>query len=111
MRQVGILAAAGLHALDHHVERLAEDHAKACFLAAGLADFPGLTVSGTPETNIVVFEAEDVPGLWAGARERGVQLSLMDARTLRAVTHMDVTQEDVEAAVEILREVLAGLSG
>ena len=111
MRQVGILAAAGLHALDHNVERLVEDHAKAAFLAAALRDLPGLTVCGHPETNIVVFEAEDVPGLLAGAREQGVELSLMDARTLRVVTHMDVSQEDMETAIEVLRTVTAGLNG
>lgn len=111
MRQVGILAAAGIHALDHHVERLAEDHANASLLATGLEALPGVTVCGSPETNIVVFEAEDVPGLLEGARKKGVELSLMDARTLRAVTHLDVSQRDVERALESLREVTASLSG
>ena len=111
MRQVGILAAAGLHALDHHVERLAEDHAKASFLARGLEALPGLTVCGSPETNIVVFEAEDVGGLLDGAQKKGVELSLMDAQTLRAVTHLDVSQDDMETALEVLREVAASLSG
>lgn len=107
MRQVGILAAAGLHALDHHVERLAEDHSRAALFAAGLADLRGIEVQRSPETNIVVFTAKDVPRLWAAAQERGLLLSLMDARTLRAVTHLDVREGDIERALEILKESLS----
>ena len=106
MRQAGILAAAGLHALDHHVERLAEDHTRAANFAAELADLEGVEMRHPPETNIVVFSAKDVPRLYAAARERGLLLSLMDANTLRLVTHLGVGDADMERALEILKEVL-----
>jgi len=107
MRQVGMLAAAGIHALNHHVERLSEDHAKALYLATELANAPGIEIGGMPETNIVVIKADNAPGLGERARKSGVQLSLMDAQTLRAVTHLDVSHEEVTKAVEILGRVLA----
>ena len=107
MRQVGMLAAAGIHALDHHVARLAEDHQKARFLAEGLAGVPGIEMHGIPETNIVVIKAKNAPELSKRAQEEGVLLSLMDAATLRAVTHLDVSHEEVASAAEILVRVLA----
>ena len=102
-----MLAAAGIHALDHHVARLAEDHQKARFLAEGLAGVPGIEMHGTPETNIVVIKAQNAPELSKRAQEEGVLLSLMDAVTLRAVTHLDVSHEEVAGAVEILVRILA----
>jgi threonine aldolase len=110
MRQAGVIAAAGLYALDHNVERLAEDHAKASHLAEGLGEFSGITVVRKPETNIVVFQADNVAELYSEAREQGVLLSLMDAHTLRAVTHMNVSDEEIDSALGILRTVLARLS-
>jgi len=110
MRQAGVIAAAGLYALDHNVERLAEDHAKALHLAEGLDEFSGITVLRQPETNIVVFQADNVAELYSEAREQGVQLSLMDAHTLRAVTHMNVSDEEIDSALGILRTALARLS-
>jgi threonine aldolase len=104
MRQVGILAAAGLYALDHNVARLAEDHAHAARLAAGLAEIPGLAVMRPPESNIVVFVAPDAPKLVARARERGLRMNALDARSIRAVTHMDVSASDVDRALATLRE-------
>jgi len=91
MRQVGILAAAGLHALDHHVERLAEDHARARVL------------DPDAETNFAVLE--DRPGLQASLRERGLLVGNLRPGWLRAVTYLGVSDDDVEAAAQILAEL------
>lgn len=101
MRQVGILAAAGLHALDHHVERLADDHENARLLAEACGVDPA-----TVDTNIVAFDSADAPGFVAAAREAGVLISAVGARTVRMVTHLDVTRADAERAAA----ALAGLS-
>jgi threonine aldolase len=101
MRQAGVLAAAGLFALDHHLARLAEDHANAARLAAGLAAL-GLALEAPPETNIVIFTVADDVAFLARARERGVLLSRAGPGRLRAVTHLDVTARDVDEAVERL---------
>ena len=78
MRQAGIVAAAALYALDHNVERLAEDHANALALAEGLAEIDGVGVDPTTaETNIVVFLVEDAPGLVAQLAEEGVEMSAL----------------------------------
>ena len=97
MRQTGILAAAGLHALDHHVERLAEDHAHARLLAEAC----GVDPAGV-ETNIVVVPHADASGFVAAARERGVLVSAVGARAVRLVTHLDVTKADAEKAAAVL---------
>ncbi|HEY0890117.1 MAG TPA: GntG family PLP-dependent aldolase [Nocardioides sp.] len=97
MRQTGILAAAGLHALDHHVERLAEDHAHARLLADAVGVDPA-----SVDTNIVVFGHADAPAYVARAREAGVLVSAVGPRTVRLVTHLDVTKADAERAAEIL---------
>lgn len=97
MRQVGILAAAGLHALDHHVERLADDHAHARLLAEAVgADPAGV------DTNIVAFDVADAPAYVARAREAGVLVGAVGARTIRLVTHLDVGRDDVELAAKVL---------
>ncbi|GAA1523708.1 threonine aldolase family protein [Nocardioides humi] len=97
MRQVGILAAAGLHALDHHVERLADDHAHARLLAEAVgADPAGV------DTNIVAFDVDDAPGFVARAGEAGVLVGAVGARTIRLVTHLDVTRADAERAARTL---------
>jgi threonine aldolase len=103
MRQAGILAAAGLYALEHHVKRLADDHANARRLAAGLAGLPGVSVPRPPETNMVFFRVADAARFVAGARERGVLLGATDAETVRAVLHLDVTASDVDEAIARLR--------
>jgi threonine aldolase len=108
MRQVGILAAAGIFALEHHVERLAEDHANARRLTEGLEKL-GLGVEAPPETNIVLFRAPDVAGFLRETRARGVLVSAIDASCLRAVTHLDVTRDDVEEAIGRIEEVLPAL--
>ncbi|RMG15283.1 MAG: aminotransferase class I/II-fold pyridoxal phosphate-dependent enzyme [Deltaproteobacteria bacterium] len=104
MRQAGILAAAGLYALDHHVERLAEDHARARRLAEGLAALPGLDVDvAAVQTNIVFVEVTapglDAPTLEAQLRERGVAVGAVGPRRLRLVTHLDIGDRDLETAL------------
>jgi len=112
LRQSGILGAAALYALDHHVDRLAEDHANARLLAASLAELPGVGIDpSTVETNIVFF---DVAGTALGAatvcaalERRGVQMGAFGETVIRAVTHLDIRREDVLQAVDAVREVLA----
>lgn len=99
MRQVGILAAAGLYALDHHVERLADDHRRARRLAEALGQLPGVTMAGPPETNLVYLGVPDAPGLAARLRDAGVLVSDMGPTTLRLVTHLDVDDAGVEIAI------------
>jgi threonine aldolase len=107
MRQVGIFAAAGLHSLEHHVARLAEDHANARLIATRLATSPRVQLDlTTVQTNIVVFRlapgAPDSATVVAGARERGLVLFPFGPRTIRLVTHLDVTRADCELAADIL---------
>ena len=106
LRQSGILAAGCLYALDHHVERLADDHEHARVLADGLAELPGVAIDpATVETNIVIFEVRDAPGLVAQVAER-VELQALDAHHVRAVTHLDLEREDVEKALAAVGEVM-----
>ena len=112
MRQAGIVAAAGLYALDHNVERLAEDHANALRLAEGLAALPGVSLPmGMPETNIVFFDVAGTgPGadaVAAAARAQGVEIGAFGPRTIRAVTHLDVSAADIDKALGVLADVLA----
>jgi threonine aldolase len=105
MRQAGLLAAAASFALDHHVARLADDHANARRLAEGLASLPGVTVT-PPQTNIIF--ADLAPDRAAGAVGRLAEAGLLctgQAR-LRFVTHLDVTADDIERAIAILHESL-----
>jgi threonine aldolase len=110
MRQAGIIAAGALYALEHHVTRLAEDHAKARRMAEALASVVGVRVV-PPETNILMIElpadGPDADTLVARARERGLLLASMGARRLRAVTHLDVEPAACERAAAILCELLA----
>jgi threonine aldolase len=105
MRQVGVLAAAGLYALEHNVERLALDHAHAKRLAQGLEKL-GIAVEPAPETNIVMFRVPDAGKFVHAAQARGVLVAPYDAQRLRAVTHLDVSGEDVEEALERIAEVV-----
>jgi threonine aldolase len=110
MRQAGIIAAGAVYALEHHVERLAEDHANAQILAQGLTEIEGITVEPV-ETNMVFF---DISGLGITAlvfnellMARGVRVSTTGSDTrLRAVTHLDISQGQVEKALDIVREVV-----
>ena len=110
MRQAGILAAACLYALDHHVERLAEDHEHARLLAEGLAGLPGVELDpASVETNIVIFQVPDAAKLVERLeREHGVRMGTVGPRTVRAVTHLDVDRAGIERAVAAARAVLAG---
>jgi threonine aldolase len=106
MRQAGILAAAGLYALEHNVKRLADDHANARRLAEGLAALPGVAPVREPETNMVLFHVPDVAEFVRGSRDCQVLINPIDATTLRAVTHLDVTAEDIDDVLQRLRGVL-----
>jgi threonine aldolase len=111
MRQNGIFAAAALHGIDHHRARLADDHANARALAEMVAGSAAVRIDlATVQTNIVIFRlpapAMDAATLVAKARERGVLVSAFAARTVRAVTHLDVSAAQVRRAGEVLREIL-----
>jgi threonine aldolase len=106
LRQAGILAAAGLHALEHHVERLAEDHANARRLAAGLEKL-GLAVEPPPETNMVMFRVPNDLRFLRATRARAVLMNPAEAGLFRAVTHLDISAADVDEALERIEEALA----
>ncbi len=102
MRQVGVLAAAGAYALDHHVERLSDDHAHARLLGEALGLDPA-----TVDTNIVVVDRPDAASFVAQAAEDGVRIAAVGPRAVRLVTHLDVTRADAERAAAVLSR-LAG---
>ena len=105
MRQAGILAGGCLHALDHHIERLAEDHINARTLAQALSAVDGLRCDATQvDTNIVVFEVttQPAPEFVTRAAERGVKLAALDQSRVRAVTHLDVSAADMREAAQRL---------
>jgi threonine aldolase len=113
MRQSGIFSAAGLYALDHNMDRLADDHAIARLLGERLAASPRIVLDlATVQTNILVFslapDAPDSATLVARAKERGVLLFAFGPRTVRAVTHLDVTREQCARAAEVLLAVAEG---
>ena len=105
LRQTGVLAAAALHALDHHVERLAEDHANASLLAEGLQGLPGVTV-GPAQTNMVFVDLAPDKAAGAVERLRAAGVLCTGLYRLRLVTHLDVGRDDIVHAVRVLREVL-----
>ncbi|MEZ5167572.1 MAG: low-specificity L-threonine aldolase [Acidimicrobiales bacterium] len=114
LRQAGVLAAAGLHALDHHVERLADDHARAAVLATGLADLPGVTVTAR-NTNMVFIRVGDAPAdLAARVADQGIRCLLSpvpgtgDAEmTCRLVTHLDIDDHGVTTAIAAFAAALS----
>lgn len=107
-RQSGIVAAGCLYALDHNVERLAEDHALARRLAEALADIPGIALDPAEvETNIVIFVVDDARRLVQDLADR-VELQALDQHRVRAVTHMDVDSGDIEQAIATIGEALSG---
>ncbi len=113
MRQVGIFAAAGLFALDHNFERLLEDHANARIVATRLAQSPRIVLDpASVQTNILVFTlaagAPDAPALVAAARSRGVLINAFGPRTIRVVTHLDVSRAQCEQAAAILADLADG---
>jgi threonine aldolase len=107
LRQSGIVAAAGLYALDNNVERLAEDHANARLLADGLAELPAVAIDPAKvDTNIVIFDVEDAPGRAAELRAAGVDIGALGPRRMRAVTHLDVVRAGIVRALDAMRRVL-----
>src|SRR5580700_3450017 len=111
MRQSGILAAAGLYALEHNVARLAEDHANARLIAERLAGLRGVSLDlATVQSNIVIFRMEerapDAATIVARAQETGVLVSAFGERTVRAVTHLDVSRDQCRRAANLLAEVI-----
>ena len=105
MRQAGILAAAGLYALEHHVKRLAQDHANARRLAAGLARL-GFPVESPPETNMVLFGVQDPAGFLRETRAHALLVNPVAEGRFRAVTHLDVGEADVDEALGRLEELV-----
>jgi len=103
MRQVGILAAAGLYALDHHVARLAEDHERARRLGAALGADPS-----SIDTNIVVLDVADAAAVATAAAAAGVLVSALGPRFLRLVTHLDVDDDGIDRAVAVLAPLIGG---
>ena len=113
MRQAGILAAAGLYAMERNIARLAEDHAHAKRLAAALAGLPGVKITPAHvETNIVVFDISETrrtaDEVLAALNAEGLLLMPFSPITLRAVTHLDVSRDQIEQACAILKKVFAG---
>jgi threonine aldolase len=113
MRQVGVIAAAGIIALEKMTARLEEDHANAQLIARGLAEIPGVKID--PErvqTNIVIFDiaqtGKDTSELSASLKQRGVLANGINAREMRIVTHKDVSRSDCESALGAIREAAGG---
>jgi threonine aldolase len=112
MRQSGIVAAAGLYALDHHVDRLADDHVRARRLADGLAGLPGVELdAATVETNILVFAVPDAPAFCDALARADVRVIPLDARRVRAVTHLDIDDAGIDRALEAAAAALGAGSG
>ena len=111
MRQAGILAAAGLYALEHNIQRLAEDHANARRLAMLLAQIPAVSINpGAVETNILFFDVHSpqlsIPDFITALKQQGVLLNTVGGKTCRAVTHLDVSADAIGHAADIVARVL-----
>jgi threonine aldolase len=111
MRQSGVLAAAGLYALDHHVERLAEDHANARLFAALVGELPGVRLDpAVVQTNLVFLDVSackySAPEIARRLREHGVRIGAQGPTRMRAVTHLDVTEAQVRQAADAMAAVL-----
>jgi len=111
MRQVGIIAAAGIYALDHHIERLKEDHKNARRLAVALKELKGISVNPEHvETNIIIFgiaeTGRSAPEIAAAMKKNGILIHPISKIQIRLVTHLDVSSEDVEIALKAFEKVL-----
>jgi threonine aldolase len=114
MRQVGIIAAGALYALEHHVDRLADDHAHARLLADAVRATPGLKLDPeVVDTNIVIFDVDPELGtaaaLCARLRDEGVWMYPIAPQRIRAVTHLDVSRAQVQHAANVLQETAAAV--
>jgi threonine aldolase len=108
MRQVGVLAAAAILSLENR-SRLAEDHARAKRLASAIAGLPGVRFDPVSvETNIVIFEVPDAPSFVARLKERGVLAAGVSMTAVRLVTHLDITDADIDSAIAAIVELRAG---
>jgi threonine aldolase len=101
-RQAGPLAAAGLYALDHHIERLADDHEHARLIAEAAGVDPA-----TVDTNIVIFDTPNAPEFMDACEREGVQVTDLSTRTVRVCTHLDVSRSDAEKAAAVIGRLLA----
>ena len=111
MRQVGIIAAAGIYALDHHVERLREDHQNSKRLGVGLKEFKGVSIDPRHvETNIVIFDVANtrVTALQVAEmmKKESILIHAIGKTQIRLVTHLDVTAQDIEKALKAFEKVL-----
>lgn len=110
MRQAGIVAAGGLYALEHHIDRLEEDHANAARLAEGLATIPGVVLDPAPETNLVFVNVSGTGLTGEQAKERleaeGIRASGTFGTRLRFVTHLDISRDQIDLALAAARRVL-----
>jgi threonine aldolase len=111
MRQIGFLAAAGIYALDHHIERLEEDHRKAKRLAHGLAEIKNIKINPTEvETNILYFDVspaeKTAQEVVLACRQKGVLLHATGKTRIRCVTHLDVSFADIDDALQVIAEVM-----
>src|SRR5690606_26401548 len=115
MRQAGIIAAGALYALENNIPRLAEDHANAQLLAEAIRESEGLTLTpDTIDTNIVIFRVDPARGtaqeFIGRLQQAGVSMLAVSPTQIRAVTHLDVSEKQVRAAGEILRQVATPVS-
>ncbi len=113
MRQAGIIAAAGVYALENHVERLADDHANARHFAELVAEIPGVSVDlDSVQTNMIYFDTSgsglSAPQVNERLLAQGIRIGDMDDSVMRAVTHIDVDRAGIEIAARALREVIQG---
>lgn len=111
MRQAGIIAAAGIYALDHHIERLKEDHRNAKRLAFGLKEFKGVFIKPEDvETNIIIFDVSQsgmtAPQVTEAMKKEGVLIHAFGKTQIRLVTHLDVTSEEIEISLKSFKKVL-----
>jgi len=111
MRQVGILAAAGIYALDHHMERLKEDHRNAKRLALGLKELKGISINPDHvETNMVIFDVVNTgmtaPQVTEAMKREGVLIHAFGKTHIRLVTHLDVSNGDIDRALQAFEKVL-----
>jgi threonine aldolase len=115
MRQAGIIAAAGIYALEHHVERLSIDHENAQRLAQGLANLRGIDLDPKQvETNLVFFRLKpesgwSAPDLARAVKEQGIEIGAFGPTLIRAVTHLDVSREDIDTALGVIERILKNL--